>query len=650
MSLDAQADSGADASLHGHDGHISSHALLPLTIGAIGVVFGDIGTSPLYAFREALGQAASDGLVQEEIVGVMSLALWALIIVVTLKYMAFLMRADNDGEGGVLALLALAQRGTTRRGGVVLALGAIGAALFYGDAVITPSLSVLSAVEGLKSLPSAGALFSEQRIIIISLAILTALFAIQSRGTEVVARLFGPVCVAWFLALGALGLFHLADDPAIVAAFLPWHAVRFVAGHGVLGLFVLGAVFLTVTGAEALTADMGHFGKRPIRLAWLGLVFPALVLNYLGQGAFAMKVLEQAQQAGQPFVNQDWFFLMIPDAVRLPMVLLATAATIIASQAVITGAFSLTQQAIQLGLLPRLAIRQTSAGHAGQIYMPVVNWLVLFGVVVLTLAFRNSSAMAAAYGIAVTGTMVITCCLAFVVTQRRWGWSLPASLAMIAPFLALDLVFFGANALRVVEGGWVPLVIAGAIMVLIWTWVRGRRIVTLLEDDGALPLADMAMALAHRPPSQVAGTAIYLTARNDLTPTALLHNLKHNHVLHRHNFVTTVKVLQKPWCDPADRIVITPINDVFARIELRYGFMEKPDVYRDLLSDMELVPGAKNASFFIGRNSFSRSADGGMPVWQNVLFIILHRNAANPTDYYNIPPNRVIELGVQYAI
>ncbi len=650
MSLDAQADSGADASLHGHDGHHSSHALLPLTIGAIGVVFGDIGTSPLYAFREALGQAASDGLVQEEIVGVMSLALWALIIVVTLKYMTFLMRADNDGEGGVLALLALVQRGTTRSGGVVLALGAIGAALFYGDAVITPSLSVLSAVEGLKSLPSAGALFSEQRIIIISLAILTALFAIQSRGTEVVARLFGPVCVAWFLALGGLGLFHLADDPAIVSAFLPWHAVRFVAGHGVLGLFVLGAVFLTVTGAEALTADMGHFGKRPIRLAWLGLVFPALVLNYLGQGAFAMKVLEQAQQAGQPFVNQDWFFLMIPDAVRLPMVLLATAATIIASQAVITGAFSLTQQAIQLGLLPRLAIRQTSAGHAGQIYMPVVNWLVLFGVVVLTLAFRNSSAMAAAYGIAVTGTMVITCCLAFVVTRRRWGWSLPASLAVITPFLALDLVFFGANALRVVEGGWVPLVIAGAIMVLIWTWVRGRRIVTLLEDDGALPLADMAMALSHRPPSQVAGTAIYLTARNDLTPTALLHNLKHNHVLHRHNFVTTVKVLQKPWCDPADRIVITPINDVFARIELRYGFMEKPDVYRDLLSDMELVPGAKNASFFIGRNSFSRSSDGGMPVWQNVLFIILHRNAANPTDYYNIPPNRVIELGVQYAI
>ncbi len=650
MSLDAQAASGADPSQPGLDGHTPSHALLPLTIGAIGVVFGDIGTSPLYAFREALGQAASDGLVLEEIVGVMSLALWALIIVVTLKYMAFLMRADNDGEGGVLALLALAQRGTTRRGGVVLALGAIGAALFYGDAVITPSLSVLSAVEGLKSLPAAGALFSEQRIIIISLAILIALFAIQSRGTEVVAKLFGPVCVAWFLALGGLGIWHLSDDPAIVAAFLPWHAVQFLAGHGVLGLFVLGAVFLTVTGAEALTADMGHFGKRPIRLAWLGLVFPALVLNYLGQGAFAMKVLEQARQAGQPFVNQDWFFLMIPDAVRLPMVLLATAATIIASQAVITGAFSLTQQAIQLGLLPRLAIRQTSAGHAGQIYMPVVNWLVLFGVVVLTLAFRNSSAMAAAYGIAVTGTMVITCCLAFVVTRRRWGWSLPTSLAVIAPFLALDLVFFGANALRVIEGGWVPLGIAGAIMVLIWTWVRGRRIVNLLEDDGALPLADMALALAHRPPSMVAGTAIYLTARNDLTPTALLHNLKHNHVLHRHNFVTTVKVLQKPWCDPGARLSIERIDDVFARIELRYGFMETPDVYRDLLSEMELVPGAKAASFFIGRNSFSRSADGGMPAWQNVLFIILHRNAANPTDYYNIPPNRVIELGVQYAI
>ena len=650
MSAAETGGADAEASIPGQDGHASNHALLPLTIGAIGVVFGDIGTSPLYAFREALAQAASDGLFQEEIIGVMSLTLWALIVVITLKYVLFLMRADNDGEGGVLALLALAQRGTTRRGGLVLALGAIGAALFYGDAVITPSLSVLSAVEGLKSLPGAGALFTEQRIVVISLAILLALFAIQSRGTALVSKLFGPVCVVWFLALAWLGLIHISDEPGILVAFLPWHAVGFVATHGVLGLFVLGAVFLTVTGAEALTADMGHFGKKPIRLAWLALVCPALMLNYLGQGAFAMKVLEMANLQGKPFVNLDWFFLMIPDGARLPMVLLATLATIIASQAVITGAFSLTQQAIQLGLLPRLAIRQTSAGHAGQIYMPIINWLVLLGVVVLTLGFRNSSAMAAAYGIAVTGTMVITCCLAFIVTRRRWGWSLPASLAVIVPFITIDLIFFGANILRVVEGGWVPLVIASGVMLIIWTWVRGRRVVAVLEGDGAVPLVEMASALAHRPPRRVAGTAIYLTARNDLTPTALLHNLKHNRVLHQHNFIATVKILQRPYCDPDDRLQIARIDDNFARLELRYGFMEQPDLHAELLRHQAQVPGAKQASFFIGRNSFSRSADEGMPAWQVVLFIALYRNAADPTDYYNIPPGRVIELGAQYAI
>ncbi len=625
-------------------------ALAALTIGAIGVVFGDIGTSPLYAFREALGQAASDGLDYSEIIGVMSLMLWALIIVVTLKYVVFLMRADNDGEGGVLALLALAQRGTKRRGGLVLALGAVGAALFYGDAVITPSLSVLSAVEGMKTLPGIGALFTGPRIVVIALVILIGLFAIQSRGTAVVAKLFGPVCIVWFVSIAALGVIHIADGPGILAAFLPWHAVGFVANHGVLGLFVLGAVFLTVTGAEALTADMGHFGKRPIRLAWMLLVFPALALNYLGQGAFAIKVLEDANRLGKPFTNLDWFFMMIPDVLRWPMVLLATMATIIASQAVITGAFSLTQQAMQLGLLPRLSIRQTSAGHAGQVYVPSVNWLLLLGVVVLTLGFKTSSAMAAAYGIAVTGTMVITCCLAYIVTRRRWGWSLPLSLAVIIPFLTIDLVFFGANILRVVEGGWVPLTIAAGILLVIWTWVRGRRIVGDLEFDSALPMADMAAALTRRPPERVAGTAIYLTAHADLTPHALLHNLKHNHVLHRHNFITTVKTLQKPYCDPAERLRIERIDDNFSMIELRYGFMEQPDVREDLIRAGAGVPGAKLASFFIGRNSYSLSADQGMPMWQDVLFLALHRNAADPTDYFNIPPNRVIELGAQYAI
>lgn len=627
-----------------------NHGLAVLTIGAIGVVFGDIGTSPLYAFREALGQAASDGLTLDEIIGVMSLALWALIVIVTLKYVTFLMRADNDGEGGVLALLALAQRGTKKRGGLVLALGAIGAALFYGDAVITPALSVLSAVEGLKTLPGIGQAFTENRILLIGLGILVGLFAIQSKGTAAVSRLFGPVCIVWFLAIAGIGLIHIADGPGILAAFLPWNAVGFVLNHGVLGLFVLGAVFLTVTGAEALTADMGHFGKRPIRLAWLALVFPALALNYLGQGAFAIKVLEDANRLGRPFANLDWFFLMTPDALRAPMVLLATFATIIASQAVITGAYSLSQQAMQLGLLPRLSIRQTSEGHAGQIYVPAINWFVLFGVIVLMLGFRTSSAMAAAYGIAVTGTMVVTCCLAFVVTRRRWGWSLSASLAVIVPFISIDLVFFGANILRVVEGGWVPLTIGAGILLLIWTWVRGRRIVGELEMGDALPIADMAKALALRTPKRVRGTAIYLTAHNDQTPHALLHNLKHNHVLHAHNFIATVRTVQKPYCDADERLTIERIDDNFSRIELRYGFMEQPDVREDLIRAGNRIPDAKMASFFIGRNSYSRSAEVGMPVWQDVLFIALHRNAADPTDYFNIPPNRVIELGAQYAI
>ncbi len=639
----------AEPSNPAHPGQ-ASHKLLPLTIGAIGVVFGDIGTSPLYAFREALAQASSDGLVREEIIGVMSLMLWALIIIVTLKYVVFLMRADNEGEGGVLALLALAQRSNAKRGGLVLALGAIGAALFYGDAVITPALSVLSAVEGLKSLPGGGAVFTEHRILLIAAAILIGLFAIQSRGTAVVARLFGPVCIVWFAALAALGLMHIADGPGILAAFLPWHAVSFVAGHGLLGLFVLGAVFLTVTGAEALTADMGHFGKRPIRLAWLALVFPALALNYLGQGAFAIRVLEDANRLGKPFANLDWFFLMIPDAVRLPMVLLATAATIIASQAVITGAFSLSQQAIQLGLLPRLRIKQTSAGHAGQIYIPSINWLLLLGVIMLAFGFRSSSAMAAAYGIAVTGTMVVTCCLAYVVVRRRWGWNVPLSLAVIVPFLGIDLIFFGANILRVVEGGWVPLTIGGAILLVIWTWVRGRTITALMEADDAVPLAEMAAALAKRPPARVDGIAIFLTARNELTPHALLHNLKHNRVLHRHNYVTTVQTLQRPYCDPAERLRMIRVDENFTRLELRYGFMETPEVREDLIRAGSLIPDAARASFFIGRNNYAFSADVGMPIWQDVLFIALHRNSANPTDYYNIPPGRVIELGAQYLI
>ena len=635
-----------------HGGAPSKSALSMLTIGAIGVVFGDIGTSPLYAFREALGQAVAGGAVAEEIIGVLSLALWSLILVVTVKYVLFLMRADNDGEGGVLALMALAGRALGRKTGPVLWLGAAGAALFYGDAMITPALSVLSAVEGVRSIPGQEGV-GIQTIHGVTIAILVGLFAIQSRGTQNVAKLFGPICIVWFLAIGGLGLMHIADEPAIFAAFLPHHAVGFLLSHGITGLFVLGAVFLTVTGAEALTADMGHFGRLPIRLGWFLLVFPALALNYLGQGAFALATLERANAAGQPFKNLDWFFLMSPEAFRVPLVIIAGLATIIASQAVITGAFSLTQQAIQLGLLPRLSIRQTSADHRGQIYLPAINWLLLMGVLILVVQFGTSSAMAAAYGIAVTGTMVITTCLAFVIVNRLWNWSLAKSVAFIAPFLALDVIFFGANILRVIEGGWVPLVIAAMIGFLISVWVRGKALIRRKEHDDGLRFVDLAAMLTKRPPHRVPGTAVFLTADPEAAPGALLHNIKHNKILHERNMITTVRIKSVPHVPPEARVTQERIDENFERATLHYGFMDQPDVPRDLDLDCKARGNAINPmaiSFFIGRNTLRASASEGLPLWQDQILLFLQHNAADPTDFFNIPANRVVELGTQVTV
>jgi len=633
-------------------------ATLPLMVAAIGVVFGDIGTSPLYAFREALAQSAADGISADEILGVLSLALWALILVVTCKYVLFLTRADNQGEGGVLALTALARRAlgaaTGQRSRIALVLGATGASLFYGDAMITPALSVLSAVEGLKTIPGAENAFPEDLIIGLTMAILIALFLIQARGTERVAKLFGPVCILWFVALAAMGLIHVFDEPGILRVISPHYGVLFLISHGVTGLFVLGAVFLTVTGAEALTADMGHFGRAPIQLGWFALVFPALVCNYLGQGAFALAALEAAQASGKPFANQDWFFLMIPPAMRLPIIILAALATVIASQAVITGAYSLTQQAIQLGLFPRLRIRQTSAEHSGQIYLPSINWLLLVGILVLVAAFRNSSAMAAAYGIAVTGTMVVTSCLAYIVVRHHWGWGRPAAFALILPFLALDCIFFGANILRVIEGGWVPLAIAGAIGLMINTWMRGRGIVGSFEARQAIPLADLAAALAKRPPERVEGTAVFLTANPANTPGALLHNLKHNKVLHERNLIVSVRTLDRPVVEPEERYKALPIDENFTSVVLNYGFMESPDVPHDLGRD-ELAPGVPGVpiartSYFIGRNTLKASAEEGMPLWQDRIFMFLQRNASDPTDFLRIPPGKVLELGEQVTV
>lgn len=644
MSSASPLPTSPDAQSNLHQG-----SLAILTLGAIGVVYGDIGTSPLYAFREALAQTGADGISRLEILGVLSLALWALIVVVTLKYVAFLSRMDNNGEGGVLSLMALAQRATGTRWPVVLLLGATGAALFYGDAIITPALSVLSAVEGLRTIPGFEAM-TEPALLGLSLGILTVLFLAQSKGTAGVASLFGPICLVWFAVLAALGVWHVLQAPQILAAFNPLHAMTFLTTNGVTGLFVLGAVFLTVTGAEALIADMGHFGRKPIQLGWLSLVWPALSLNYLGQGAMALKALSDAQAAGHLLANADWFFLMAPEALRAPLVVLATMATVIASQAVITGAYSLTHQAIALGLLPRLTIRQTSAHQIGQIYLPVVNWFLFAGVVVLVFAFRSSSAMAAAYGIAVTGTMVVTTCLAFVIAWKHWGWNRVWAATLIAPFLALDLFFFGANMLRVTEGGWVPLAVAGVMGIVIFTWLKGRRAAMALAADQGADMDEIAQVLAQRLPTRIEGTAVFLTQDLDVAPAALLHNLKHNKALHRLSILLKVETTTKPWIAPQDRLAITQVDANFVRVQLRYGYLDKIDVPSDLARGEGLLDRPGGTSFFVGRNAIRFAARPILPRWMTVIYMALHRNAADPTAWFAIPPNRVVELGSQIEL
>ena len=625
------------------------NSLAALTLGAIGVVYGDIGTSPLYAFREALAQTAEGGITQIEILGVLSLALWALIIVVTLKYVLFLSRMDNNGEGGVLSLMALAKRATGGRWLIVLLLGSTGAAMFYGDAIITPALSVLSAVEGLKTIPGFGGM-SEPAILAVTIGILVSLFAVQARGTASMAGLFGPVCTVWFLALAALGVLHIADAPEVLAAFNPLYSVKFMTTHGVTGLFVLGAVFLTVTGAEALIADMGHFGRKPIQLGWLAFVWPALTLNYLGQGALALKALAVAQAAGQPLANADWFFIMAPDSLRAPLVILATLATIIASQAVITGAYSLTHQAIALGLLPRMTIRQTSEYQVGQIYMPAVNWLLLVGVLILVLGFKSSSAMAAAYGIAVTATMVVTTCLAFIIAWKFWNWEPVWTALLVAPFLALDVFFFGANILRVTEGGWVPLLLAGIVGLVVLIWLKGRKAATERASEQGTALDEMIRALAARPPVSIEGTAVFLTQDLDIMPSALLHNLKHNKALHRTNVFLKVETQSTPHIEPEDRLSLDRVDDRFLKARLRYGYMDAIDVPSDLARNEGLLVGPGGTSFFVGRSAIRFANKPALPRWMTAIYMFLHRNAADPTAYFSIPPNRVVELGAQVEL
>jgi KUP system potassium uptake protein len=634
---------------HGPKGH----GLFALALGSVGIVFGDIGTSPLYAFKEALHTAAHDGVTRAEILGVVSLALWALILVVTIKYVLFIMRADNKGEGGVLSLMALAQRAIGKRTTLVFTLGVIGAALFYGDAVITPAMSVLSAVEGLRTIPALEGRISNQVVMMIAMVMLVGLFTIQSRGTAKVGQLFGPVCALWFAAMFALGVYHLVDHPDILRAISPTYAVGFLVEHGLAGFLVLGAVFLTVTGAEALTADMGHFGRWPIQAAWLFFVLPCLFMNYLGQGAFALAEFDAAAAGGRPFQELNWFFEMAPQALRLPLVLLAGAATVIASQAVITGAFSLTQQAIQLGLLPRLDVRRTSETQSGQIFVPQLNTMLLIGVLTVMITFQTSSALAHAYGLAVTGTMIVTTMMAYIVMRRLWKWRLPAALAFLIPFMALDLAFLSANALRFFTGGWLPVLIGAALFAIMTTWVRGSQILTDKTRRDSVPLVDLMEILRARAPHRAPGTAIFLTSDPDMTPVALMHNLKHNKVLHERNVVLTVRTAETPRVADEDRIRTQAINADFKKVEIFYGFMESPNVPK-ALALLRKQQGLKfdimATSFFLGRRSIVPSANSGMPLWQDRVYIFLMKNAANPTDFFKIPPGRVVELGAQVTV
>jgi KUP system potassium uptake protein len=610
---------------------------MTLSLGSVGVVYGDIGTSPLYAFREAV--AAAGPVTRESVLGVLSLILWSLIIVVTIKYVLILLRADNNGEGGTLSLTALATRALGRRTQFVFLLGVVGAAMFLGDSVITPAISVLSAVEGLKLATPA----FEHFVVPLTIVILLALFAAQRRGTAEVASYFGPVMVVWFVAIALAGLLHISDDPAVLYAINPYYGVTFLIGHGHIGLITLGLVFLAVTGGEALYADLGHFGRRPIQTAWFVLVLPALLLNYFGQGA---KVL------ADPAAIENPFYRLVPEALLLPMVVLATAATVIASQAVITGAYSLVAQAIQLGMLPRLAILHTSASHAGQIYIPRVTTILLIGVLLLVLMFRSSSALASAYGIAVTTTMVVDGILGFIVVWKLWHWKLWQAALLIFPLIFVDSVFFAANLLKLLEGAWLPLLFGAAVVLLILTWRRGTNILTQKNRRSEVPLETLIRSLEKKPPHFVPGTAVFLTSEPAFAPTALLHNLKHNKVLHEHNVVLTIVTNDTPRVSEDERVTMTSISPHFSQVSLRFGYMEQPNVPKALAIARKLgwTFDIMATSFFLSRRSLKPAAHSGMPRWQDRIFIGLAKSASDATDFFQIPTGRVVEVGTQVTV
>ena len=630
-----QAQQSAEAG-DGHDGK----NFWALFIGSIGVVFGDIGTSPLYAFREAIHAAKSRGLsTGESALGVLSLILWVLILIVTIKYVIILLRADNKGEGGTFALMALGQSVAKRSAPLLLTLGIAGAAFFYGDAVITPAISVLSAVEGLKLIAPQ----LDKAVIPVSIAVLAVLFWMQAHGTERVAKFFGPITAVWFAVLAIGGLMHVADNPRVWNALNPAYGITFVARHGVVGLTIMGLVFLAATGAEALYADLGHFGRKPIQAAWLWFIFPALILNYFGQGALVMN---------DETALENPFYRLYPDWALIPMLVMATFATVIASQAVITGAFSLTRQAIQLGLIPRLQIRHTSASMAGQIYMPRVNWFLFAAVLVAVVLFRTSSNLAAAYGVSVTAAMVIDSMMAFFVIWKCWKWPVWRAAALIIPFLIIEQIFFSANVLKLFEGGWVPITIALSLCIIMFTWVRGTRVLAKQTRRNEAELDWLVRKLETKPPHRVPGTAVFLTGDPYAAPTSLMHNLKHNRVLHERNVLLTIKTEDVPRVPRYERVSVERVSDHFIRIVARYGFMETPSVPKILeqcrRKDCNIDVGA--TSFFLSRRSLRISSKSEMPRWQERLFIALAGIAEDATTYFQIPTDRVVEVGTQVAV
>ncbi|MCL1600024.1 MAG: potassium transporter Kup [Actinomycetia bacterium] len=612
-----------------------------LSIGALGIVYGDIGTSPLYAIRESF-VAQDIAVVEETVLGVLSLIFWSLVIVISLKYLLVVMRADNEGEGGILALVALVaprQQTQTGRRWVLIMVGLFGTALLYGDGMITPAISVLSAVEGIHVATPA----LEHFVIPISIFILIGLFLIQRRGTGMVGQIFGPIMIVWFLTLALLGIGPILSHPGVFAALNPIHGARFFADNGFKGFLALGSVFLVVTGSEALYADMGHFGRRPIQFTWYGLVFPALVLTYFGQGAFLI---------GEPDAVINPFYLMAPSWAVWPLVIIATIATVIASQALISGAFSLTTQAVQLGYLPRIRIFHTSASESGQVYIPAVNWVLMVAAIGLVIGFGSSSALAAAYGIAVSTTMVITTVLILVVMRERWSWSLPAAVALAGALLVVDLAYFASNLFKIPDGGWFPILIAALIFTAMTTWKKGRQLLARRLHEDSLTLERFIASVSKGEVIRVPGTAVYMFSRPGVTPPALLANLRHNEMLHERVVVLSVLTVTEPRVPVSGRATVWPLGRGFFQVVLRFGFMEEPDVPKALRGiiggDLRFDP--SDTFWVLGRETVLATKRPGMMIWREKLFALMARNASLPSRYFHLPPDRSIEIGIHVEI